>query len=222
MNHKKLHPAPLLAALSLLSIAAPGCSGSGTTNADEATADGGAGGNGDGSSGGNGSGTGSGTGSGSDSGIGAGSGTDGGTGGEGGATTKTLTIFTILMENHDYAEIVDQPGATTSKAPYINSLIAKYGLATNYMDSGVHPSLPNYLTMASGAPQYPGKNDLDPTQSPFPVAQPNLGTQLEAAKVPWRSYQESMGNACRLTASADGLYAPKHDPFLYFTDMQVI
>src|SRR5690348_12955016 len=124
-----------------------------------------------------------------------------------------LTIFTIVLENHDYVEIVG-----SSNAPYVNSLIAQYGLATNYMDSGVHPSLPNYLTLASGAPQYGGGVDLNPTNNPFPVNQPNLGTQLEAAGVMWRSYQESMGTACKLTTG--GTYAPKHDPFLYFADQQ--
>src|SRR5690349_615872 len=54
------------------------------------------------------------------------------------------TIFTIVLENHDYAEIVG-----SSNAPYINSLIAKGGLATNYKDTN-HPSLPNYLHMISG------------------------------------------------------------------------
>jgi hypothetical protein len=50
----------------------------------------------------------------------------------------------------------------------------------------------------------------------------NLGSQLEAAKIPWRSYQESAGAPCKLTktTNAGGDYAPKHDPFLYFTDMQ--
>jgi phospholipase C len=121
------------------------------------------------------------------------------------------------MENHDYAEIVG-----SSNAPYINSLIAQYGLAKSYMDSGVHPSLPNYLTMISGAPQYSGGIDVEPTQSPFPVNAQNLGTQLEAAGIAWRSYQESMGSACALAgvSNAAGNYAPKHDPFLYFTDMQ--
>jgi len=117
------------------------------------------------------------------------------------------------MENHDYAEIVGSPDA-----PYINSLIASYGLATNYMDSGVHPSLPNYLTMISGAPQFGGGSDPLPQAAPFPVTQQNLGTQLEAAKIPWKSYQESMGTACKLSNGTP--YAPKHDPFLYFTDMQ--
>src|SRR5215468_549856 len=127
-------------------------------------------------------------------------------------STGTTTIFTILLENHDYAEIVG-----SANAPYINSLIAQGALATNYKDT-LHPSLPNYLYMISGDNQYPGFIDLDPTFFPFPVDQPNLGTQLQAAGIKWRSYQESMGSPCALAAS--GNYAPKHDPFLYFKDMQ--
>jgi hypothetical protein len=129
------------------------------------------------------------------------------------ATGGAFTVFTIVLENHDYAEIVG-----SSNAPYINSLIAQGGLATKYKDT-IHPSLGNYLFMISGANQYAGFIDLDPvTVGFFPVDKPNLGTQLQTAGVKWRSYQESMGTPCRLTSS--GKYAPKHDPFLYFTDMQ--
>jgi hypothetical protein len=110
-------------------------------------------------------------------------------------TTAQRTIFTIVLENHDYAEIVG-----SSNAPYINSLIAMGALATNYKDTA-HPSLPNYLHMISGDNQYPGVIDIGPNQF-----------------IKWRSYQESMGQPCRLTDS--GNYATKHAPFLYFTDMQ--
>ncbi|MFT3693739.1 MAG: alkaline phosphatase family protein [Kofleriaceae bacterium] len=136
-----------------------------------------------------------------------------GSNGSNGSNTDHLTVFTIILENHDYKEIVG-----SANAPYINSLIAQGALATNYKDTN-HPSLPNYLHMISGADQYPGVIDVNPTQSSyFPANQPNLGTQLEAANIPWRSYQESMGTPCKLTAS--GPYAPKHDPFLYFVDQQ--
>jgi len=166
------------------------------------------------------------SGSGGDAGIG---GDDGGPGGgddapstgDGAAGTAAITtIFTIVLENHDYAEIVAQPdggGPGATNAPYMNSLIASYGLATNYFDSGVHPSLPNYLYLASGDTQYPGKVDLLPTQRPFPSAGDNLGHQLETAGIPWRSYQEGMTTPCKLVD--DGEYAPRHDPFLYFSDM---
>ena len=124
------------------------------------------------------------------------------------------TIFTIVLENHDYNEIVG-----SSNAPYINSLIAMGGLATNYKDTA-HPSLPNYLHMISGDNQYPGIIDIGPNQIPyFPSSAQNLGTQLEAMHVNWRSYQESMSTPCKLSDSGD--FATKHDPFLYFTDMQM-
>ena len=122
-------------------------------------------------------------------------------------------IFTIVLENKNDESILG-----SANAPYLNSLIAQGGLATNYKDTN-HPSLPNYLHMISGADQYPGVLDIGPNQFPyFPANQPNLGTQLTAANIPWRSYQESMGTPCSL--SDVGRYATKHDPFIYFTDMQ--
>jgi hypothetical protein len=72
--------------------------------------------------------------------------------------------------------------------------------------------------MISGDNQYFGVVDWSPTFWPFPKDSPNLGTQLEGASITWRSYQESMSTACNLSAA--GLFAPKHDGFLYFTDMQ--
>jgi hypothetical protein len=125
------------------------------------------------------------------------------------------TVFTILLENHDYDEIVG-----SLDAPYINGLIAEYGLATNYVDSGSHPSLPNYLYLISGDAQYPslGFVEYDPTIFPFPLDGDNLGHQLTAAGIPWRSYQESMGAPC--TTSSHDTYAARHDPFLYFENIQ--
>jgi hypothetical protein len=136
------------------------------------------------------------------------------------------TIFTILMENHDYKEIVGSAGSAGSNspgyvnAPYVNSLIAQYGLATNYKDTE-HPSTPNYLDLISGSNQYGGVFDEQPvTTFLFPTDQPNLATQLEAAHVKWRSYAEGEGTAgCGLDNS--GEYVPRHVPFLYFTDQQM-
>jgi hypothetical protein len=141
----------------------------------------------------------------------------GGTGGTatgGGGTGGFTTVFTILLENHDYNEVVGSPNA-----PYLNSLIDQYGLATNYFDSGTHPSLPNYLYMISGDKQYPGVIDVNPDTFPyFPSDADNLGHQMTQAGIEWRSYQEDMGTPCNLDAA--GKYAPKHDPFLYFSNIQ--
>lgn len=153
----------------------------------------------------------------------AGSDSDGGAIGDAGAGSDAcsapdagpapLTVFTVVLENHDYAEVVG-----SADAPYLNSLIAKYALATNYFDSGSHPSLPNYLDLVSGATQYQSSGfiECDPTASPFPGAADDLGHQLTAAGIEWRSYQEGMGTPCALAAA--GEYTPRHDPFLYFMD----
>jgi hypothetical protein len=147
---------------------------------------------------------------------GSGSGSSGsGSGSGSGMMSPHATIFTILFENHDYKEIVGSGGA-----PYINSLIATYALATNYKDDG-HPSTPNYLHLISGSNQYPGIVDVLPTQFPyFPSAAPNLGTQLEAASIKWRSYSEDEGSAGCVLGNV-GEFVPRHDPFLYFTDQQM-
>ena len=169
-----------------------------------------------------------------------------GTAGTGGASTSSTqtgpiqsdgftTVFTILLENHDYNEVV----GNTKDTQYMNKLIAQHGLATNYFDSGYHPSLPNYLYLIAGDQPYsslckhlpllPQNHcvDADPQTGAllklhpaFPVDIDNLGHQLEVAGIAWRSYQEGMGTACNLAANDAGHYAPKHDPFLYFTNIQ--
>jgi hypothetical protein len=155
-----------------------------------------------------------------------GSGSNDGSGSGSGMSSKA-TIFTILFENHDYKEIVSKTvdpmgggSAAGSNAPYINSLIPMYGLATNYKDTG-HPSTPNYLHLISGSNQYPGIFDVGPTFSLyFPSSAENLATQLEAANIEWRSYSENVGSAgCGLNDA--GEYVPRHDPFVYFSDQQL-
>jgi hypothetical protein len=56
-------------------------------------------------------------------------------------------VFLIMMENHGYQQIIDNPNE-----PYLNSLIAnkKVNLATNYFAIG-HPSLTNYLEIVGGS-----------------------------------------------------------------------
>jgi phosphatidylinositol-3-phosphatase len=56
-------------------------------------------------------------------------------------------VFLIVMENHGYQQIVNNPNE-----PYLNSLIAneEVNLATNYFAVG-HPSLTNYLEIVGGS-----------------------------------------------------------------------
>jgi hypothetical protein len=66
-------------------------------------------------------------------------------GAEAGASPQIKHIFYIMMENHARNEVI----GSTTPAPYITSLAAQYGQATQYY--GVtHPSLPNYLAAISG------------------------------------------------------------------------
>ena len=190
MNLRRVLGFPRLGLLTSIALAA--CSGT-AVNGTQAGGDGG-----------------SGTGDGSTS-------ADGGRPGDDGSTASGFTtVFTIVMENHDYSEVVG-----SADAPYINGLIAKGGLATKYDDSHVHPSLPNYLYMISGSTQGIAADPL-PTASGFPKNADNLGDQLQKAGVKWRSYQESAEGPCVLVdhSAASGDYAPKHNPFLYFQNIQ--
>jgi len=58
-------------------------------------------------------------------------------------------VFLIVMENHEYEDIIGNPSA-----PYVNALAQQYGVALN--DFAVtHPSLPNYMALTSGDTFFP-------------------------------------------------------------------
>ena len=54
-------------------------------------------------------------------------------------------VFVIMMENHGYGQILNNPNA-----PYINSYAQSANLATNYFGIA-HPSLTNYLETVGGS-----------------------------------------------------------------------
>jgi phosphatidylinositol-3-phosphatase len=54
-------------------------------------------------------------------------------------------VFLIMMENHGYSQILNNPNA-----PFINELASKANLATNFFAVG-HPSLTNYLEVVGGS-----------------------------------------------------------------------
>lgn len=54
-------------------------------------------------------------------------------------------VFLIMMENHGYSQIMNNPNA-----PFINQYAKAAGLATNYFAVG-HPSLTNYLEVVGGS-----------------------------------------------------------------------
>jgi hypothetical protein len=120
------------------------------------------------------------------------------------------TVFTIVMENHSRHEILGE-----DEAPFINSLAKQFAVANGYHDSFVHPSEANYLWMVSGE-NFDVLDDNDPIDHHLDSTS-HLADQLEAAKLSWKTYQEGMGAPCGL--KSHGRYAAKHDPFVFFNDV---
>ncbi len=120
------------------------------------------------------------------------------------------SVFTIVMENHSRDEILGD-----HHAPFINRLANQAALANGYHDPFVHPSEANYLWMVSG--ENFGVLDDDDPESHHVDSTSHLADQLEMAGLTWRTYQESMGAPCGLTSH--GRYAAKHDPFVFFDDI---
>jgi hypothetical protein len=123
----------------------------------------------------------------------------------------TGTVFTVVMENHSRGDILGN-----SQAPYINQLAQMGAQAAGYHDSYVHPSEPNYIWMVAGE-NFGILNDDDPNGGNTVASTSHLADQIESAGLTWKSYQESMGQACGL--SSHGEYAVKHNPFAYFSDI---
>lgn len=120
------------------------------------------------------------------------------------------TVFTIVMENHSRGDILG-----SSEAPFINQLAKQNAVADGYHDSFVHPSEPNYLWMVAGE-NFGILDDNDP-DSHHVDSTSHIADQLEAAGLSWKTYQEGMGAPCGLVSH--GRYAAKHNPFVYFNDV---
>ena len=120
------------------------------------------------------------------------------------------TVFTIAMENHSRHQIYGN-----KDAPFINRLAQTAALANGYHDPYVHPSEANYLWMVAGE-NFDVLDDDDPSAHPL-TSTSHIADQLEKAGLSWKSYQESMGAPCGLVSQ--GRYAAKHDPFVFFTDI---
>lgn len=119
-------------------------------------------------------------------------------------------IFLIVMENHDYDDIIG-----SKQAPHLNALANRYGLATNYW-AVTHPSEPNYIAMLGGS--FFGVID-DNSYQQNAINSAYLGSQLEAARLSWKSYQQalpSVGFTGETATSGHNAYASKHNPFLNF------
>jgi hypothetical protein len=160
---------------------------------------------------------------------------------------KIRHVFVIMLENEDYASTFGEPAAD----PYLaQTLPAQGALLESYYATG-HESNDNYISIVSGQPpnvenqadcqifsEFAGaelqSNGVEDGEGcVYPSSVPNIGTQLTAAGMTWKAYEQDMGNdANRETAACghpalnskdetqdavegDG-YATRHDPFVYF------
>jgi hypothetical protein len=168
--------------------------------------------------------------------------------------SKIGHVFVVMLENKDESVTYSSAGA-----PYLNSVVKRAGVfVPGYYATG-HASLDNYISLISGqAPNVLTSSDCPyylnfvdavtttdgqaaGTGCVFPDTVPNITDQLRAANIPWKSYNEDMGNdptresaTCGhptlnsqdMTQDAEGpdadngmlgdQYATRHDPFMYF------
>ena len=130
-------------------------------------------------------------------------------------------VFLMIEENHGFSQIIGNPAAAN-----LNRLADQYGLATASF-SVADPSAPNYVAMLGGS--FFGIADNDAyylhTQD-----KPSLMSQLEAAKLSWKGYLQSMPypgfngicypNRCNGVPDFDTLYNSKHNGIPYFKSIQ--
>ena len=125
-------------------------------------------------------------------------------------------VYIVIFENKEYSSVVG-----SSSAPYINSLIAKYGLATNFTTERP-PSEPNYIALTSGSTQ--GITD----DGIYNLGVNNLFDQITASGRTWHSYQQGYPGACFTGSSSkavvdgdgkSGAYVRKHNPAISYTSI---
>jgi acid phosphatase len=120
-------------------------------------------------------------------------------------TSQFGHVFIVTEENTDYVDV------TSSSMPYLTGLAAQYGLATQYY-ANTHPSIGNYFELATG--QVLTNDDGSSTIENVP----NIVRSLVAAGKTWKSYAESIPNACYLGGDT-GNYARKHNVLALLSDV---
>jgi len=124
-------------------------------------------------------------------------------------------VFVVVEENEGYDQVI----GNTKDLPYLNSLAAKYGLATNYY-ANTHPSINNYFYLTAGRtgtrwPWVGGSADLFSGE----VAGDNIAGILTASGKTWKSYAEGIPRAGYL-GSDHPPYVKRHNPFAYFESVR--
>jgi len=114
-------------------------------------------------------------------------------------------VWIITEENHSYESVIGNTGT-----PYFHSLVARYGLATQYY-SEQHNSLSALMWLVAGQP-ITGNN-----QTTTCFGANNIARQLIAKGYSWRSYQEDLPYA-GFAGISYANYVRRHNPIIDFTD----
>jgi acid phosphatase len=116
-------------------------------------------------------------------------------------------VVLVVEENHSYSEVIGN-----SSMPYLNSLASQYGLATQYF-ANAHPSLPNYLALTTGLTETFDDNFKGT------IKDDNVVRELVQAGKSWKAYAESLPST-GFNGPDSNLYARRHNPFTYLSDVQ--
>ncbi|GAA2742549.1 alkaline phosphatase family protein [Kitasatospora cinereorecta] len=119
-------------------------------------------------------------------------------------------VVVVVMENHAYTQVIG-----SSSAPYINNTLKAGGANLTQSFGLTHPSEPNYYMLFSGSNQ--GRTD-DSCVGVGSISAPNLASELIAAGLTWKSYNESLPSQGS-TVCSSGNYAQKHNPWFGFSNV---
>lgn len=127
-------------------------------------------------------------------------------------TVATLPTFghvvIVLGENTAY-----NASYNSANMPYLTSLANTYGLGTNYY-SNTHPSIGNYLNLATG--NIITDNDSE-TPKTLPISDNNIALEVQNASKTWKDYVENLPAAKGCGGLKSGTYYVRHDPLEYMT-----
>ena len=119
---------------------------------------------------------------------------------------KSNHVVVVLEENESYPAVIG-----SASMPYLNSLAAQNGLATQYF-ANTHPSIGNYFMLTAG--QLVTNNDaLNST-----VDVDNIVRHLLTSGKTWKSYAESLPSV-GYTGGDRYPYIRHHNPLSYFSDV---
>ncbi|HWR35170.1 MAG TPA: alkaline phosphatase family protein [Clostridia bacterium] len=109
----------------------------------------------------------------------------------------------VVLENQNYRDVVGSPSM-----PYLNGLIGRGGLATNYF-ANTHPSIGNYFVMTSGQVATNDEGFMGT------LSIQNVAQDLTAAGKSWKIYAQALPSVGYLGPDVYP-YVRHHNPFAYF------